>query len=684
MPNSFLRNAFTSYRPFLMGLGLVVLALAAFVPAFSGPEIWDDKDWLTNAYGLYAAPNALWRIWTDPGSVQQYYPVTTTSFWLDYLLWGAGRTGPLHVENAFLHGLSAVGFWILLSRLGLRHGWFAAALFAVHPMMAESVAWITERKNVLCTLFGILALFGHGSAVGWWASKGKGTLWMHGLAFGAFSLAMLSKVGAVTLIGVVLVLSWWRTGSLEWRRHVLPLFPWLAVSIPLILITGRLETDMVLKGDITSSLPWLDRIVLAGQLPWIYLTKLIWPSDLRVFYTKWALDAGVWWHWAGLAGIAMLFALCFRSNKRGALALMLIFLGTLFPLLGIFTVNGFKYAWLADRWCYVPAMAVFAAAGLALDWVPLRAIRVFAVTTTLFILTALCRQRSALYADVDVFWQDAISRHDAPWKAHNDYGSQLMDMHSHAEAVRQFRKALEVKPDYAGCYVNLANALEAMGLREDALRHLEKALELQPEHNSIIHYNKAIVLERLGRTEEALSAYSRAHELKPDFTAAWNDRGNLLLLNRRYEEALQCFRHILEVEPFNAKARTSVGNVHFFQSQHAPALEAFKQAIAIEPELVSALTNCAWIMSTSGDGALRNGPEALRLARKAAKLTMFDDPSILQVLAAAYAESGDFEAAVEVSKQGQLLAQRQGKTGLAESIRASEAEFAQERPYRSQ
>jgi protein O-mannosyl-transferase len=662
---------------------LLILSLLAYAPAYHGPEIWDDTDWLTNMRTLYEQPGALWRIWTDSASAQQYYPVTTSSFWLDYQLWGAGRTRPHHVENALIHGGSAVLFFVLLARLGVRGRWLAAALFAVHPVMAESVAWITERKNALCTFFSLLTLLAQGHAVSWWPSeRGKG--WpCYLLASLVFALAMLSKVGAVTLLGVIPVLTWWRHGRLQWRRDLLPLLPWLVLSLPLIVVTGRLESEMVLHGDPSPALSGVERLLISSQLPWFYLWKLLWPLDLSPMYYRWSLQPHVWWHWLGVPAISLVLGVAVWKRWRGALALMLLFLGTLFPLLGWLDVNGMKYAWAADRWVYVPAMALFVGVAWLVTSAPGKPLRAALAVLVLAPCFMLCREHSAIYSDVETFWQTALDAGASAWKANNDYGSQLADKSRHAEAALLFRRALEAKPDYASSHVNLANSLEALGLRDEALQHLDEALKLQPEHNSIIHYNRAIILERLNRVDEALASYSEAARIKPDFIAARNDKGNLLLLARRFDEAIQCFNEILALRPDDAKSLTSIGNAYFFQQQPGPALEYFTKAIAADPKLVSPLTNSAWIMATTANDELRNGPQALQSARTASQLSAYTDPSILQVLAAAHAEVGDFEKAIAVSQQAARLAETQGKTGLAESIRLSQAQFERGETHRT-
>lgn len=658
----------------LPGLALIAMTVVAYLPCLNGPQLWDDKDWFGAMEWNLRGWQGLWRLWTVPESIQQYYPVTAMSFWIDHHLWGAW-TLPAHLENVLLHGGSAVLFWMLLRRLQIRGAWLAAAFFAVHPVMVESVAWMTERKNVLCTFFAIAALLAHGKAAGWWESKeGHGKFFAELLAVMLVVIALLSKVSAAVLPGVVMVIGWWRSGTLRWRADGLRVLPWIVLSMPIIWLTSLLEQAQVVGGDWLPSLPFSDRLLLSGQLPWFYLGKMLWPAHLCVLYEKWAL-AG--WQWLGLIMLITTLAVLAWRRWHGALALVLLFIGSLFPLLGFFEVNGMKYAWAADRWAYLPALAVCVGVAFGLGRLP-RGISV----ALLIICGVLTWRQAGLYASVDGFWQAATAGNATPWKAHNDYGSQLMDEKRHAEARTQFEAALKSYPDYVAAMVNLASALQELGYNAQAIEWLDRAIALHPEKCAVAHYNKAIVFEAMQRREDAEASFKAAIAQKPDFFAAHNDLGNLLLVTGKYDEARACFLKLLELRPGNAKALTSLGNIHFLQGETGRALGYFAKALEDDPDMTSTLANTAWILATSADDKLRDASKAMQHAKRAVELSKREDPSILQVLAGAQAAAGEFDEAVATSVEAAKLARTKGNEGLANGIEALQRQFEQKQPYR--
>ncbi|MBX7210818.1 MAG: tetratricopeptide repeat protein [Verrucomicrobiaceae bacterium] len=645
--------------------------------------LWDDTDWFKAMDLNLRGIAGLWRLWTVPDSIQQYYPVTATSFWADRHFWG-GWTLPPHLENVLLHGGSSALFWLLLTRLRAGGAWIAAALFAVHPVMAESVAWMTERKNVLCTFFALAALLAHGAGSGWWEpglARRPRVAWV--LAFTLFVFALLAKISAAVLPGVVLVIGWWRHGHVRWRADGLRVLPWAAAVVPLVLLTSRLEQAQITGGDFAPPLAFLEKVLLAGQLPWFYLGKLAWPRDLCVLYDKWPLQIGAWWQWAGGGALILALALMLWRGWRGVTALTLLFLGALFPVLGFFDVNGMKYAWAADRWAYLPAMAFCAGAGELLHRIRSGQVRRGMSLAVLLACGWLCFHQAALYAGVDQFWQAAIAGSRAPWKARNDYSSQLLDENRAEEARSQLEAALKIQPDYVAAHVNLASALASLGRQNEALEHLDRALALRPENNAATWYNKAVILDRMGRTAETEAALRSAIKQNPDFFAAHNDLGNLLLLAGRQDEAMEQFQTLQRLRPGNANALTSIGNIHFLNGRLDLALASFLASLREDPGMVSTLTNTAWILSTAGDDKLRDGQAAVAHALRAAELTKRQDASVLQVLATAHAEAGDFDHAVAVSGEALELARSQGNESLAASIIANQRLFEKRQPYRT-
>ena len=229
-------------RPWIFGFLLIAATLVAYLPAMHGSLVWDDASWTTGLSGLFQNPSGLRLIWFQPTVLQQYYPLTATTFWLDYQFWKFW-TFPYHVENVLLHALAALLFWRLLVRIQLPGAWLAAALFALHPVMVESAAWITERKNVLSLvlyLAALLAYLRHAQDV---ARTQKAAPAFYILALFLFLGALLAKTTAFSLPAVILLLAWWQRGRVQWRTDLLPTAPFFAVALGLCAVTFWLEKN---------------------------------------------------------------------------------------------------------------------------------------------------------------------------------------------------------------------------------------------------------------------------------------------------------------------------------------------------------------------------------------------------------------------------------------------------------
>ena len=300
--------------PVWQGGLIVLLVFLAYLPALRGGFVWDDDEWTTNLSALFQNPSGLHLIWFQPDILQQYYPLSGTTFWLDYQLWGFWTT-PYHVENVLLHVLAALLFWRLLLRLQVPGAWLAGALFALHPVMVESVAWITERKNVLSLVLylgaGLAylryaqsvadqcpadAMLQHGkqrtradsilSPGTWYPSL------FYGLAFVLFLGALLAKTTTFSLPAAILLIGWWQRGQIRWRADVLPTLPFFVLALGLCAVTAWLEKHHVGAQGSDFDLTFPQRCLIAGRAFWFYLGKLFWPANLCFVYPRWQPDPG--------------------------------------------------------------------------------------------------------------------------------------------------------------------------------------------------------------------------------------------------------------------------------------------------------------------------------------------------------------------------------------------------------
>jgi len=347
----------------------------------NGDFVWDDDAWTLHLEKLLRDFSGLKAIWTNLTALQQYYPLTATTFWVDYHLWGFW-TLPYHIENLFLHLAAVVLFWRLLTRLEVPGAWFACAIFALHPMMVESVGWITERKNVLSQVLFLAALLCYGRFTNYWRcepdSQGQGPQPLrtqrrdYAWALLLFVGAYLAKATTFCLPAVLLLLCWWRRGRLSLRIDIVPSLPFFGAAIGFGVLTSWLERTHVGASGPEWDLSFLQRSFIAGRALWFYVGKLLWPTDLCFIYPKWQVNPHIaaQWLWPVLA-VATVLALwaARKSIGRGPLTAVLFFAGSLFPLLGFMNGYFMRYSFVCDHWTYLPSLGLIAlAAAFALNF----------------------------------------------------------------------------------------------------------------------------------------------------------------------------------------------------------------------------------------------------------------------------------------------------------------------------
>jgi len=525
--------------------GLAALVLGAtflsYLPALRGEFIWNDSDYVT-APSLRSLAG-LAAIWFEPGATEQYYPLLHSFFWLQHKVWGDAPLG-YHLVTQFLHAGGAILFALLLKRLAVPGAWLAALLFALHPVHVESVAWITEQKNTLSLVFYLAAALLY---LEYDASRRRRTYWM---ALGLFAVSLLCKTVTATLPAALLVVFWWQRGRLEWRRDFRPLLPWLALGAAVGLFTSWVEQHYLGAKGAGFDLPWLERGLVAGRAFWFYLGQLVWPFELNFIYPRWIPDATDWRQWLPpLAGLALAAALWLsRHQTRTPLAVLLLFAGSLFPVLGFVNLYGGLYSWVWDHWQYLPdlaPLALVAAAGTQ-GWARMppawrRAGPVLALLLLLG-LGGLSWRHSRLFHDNETLFRATIARNPAAWMAHFNLGGLLArDPARLAEAIPCFEEALRLNPTMADAHYNLGTILTRLNRPPaEAFAHFESALRLDPA-NAAIHYNYANALAKApGRGPDAVAHYRESLRLKPDLAGAHYNLALLLLAQdrARYPEAI--------------------------------------------------------------------------------------------------------------------------------------------------
>jgi tetratricopeptide (TPR) repeat protein len=589
--------------------------------------LWDDDLHLPRAE--LRSTDGLRRIWCELKVTPQYYPVVYSVFWVEYRLWGDATLG-YHLTNIAWHALAALLVWRILRRLAIPGACLAAAIFALHPLQVESVAWITELKNTLSGVFYLAALLtylrfaGRVEPVGLAETKSRADFHalQYTLALVLFVLAVLSKAVTATLPAAVLVILWWQKGRLDWRRDVRPLLPFFAVALAGGLLSAWMEHQETAGGGAAYAFTWIERCLIAGRAVWFYAAKLFWPADLVFIYPRWQVSQAAWWQYlfsAAAAGVVLL-SWRIRSHTRAPLAALLFFGGTLFPALGFLNVFPFRYSLVADHFQYLACLAlivpVSAAAALFLrksrGWLARAGYGGCAVL--LAVLATLSRHQCQIYVDCQSLYQATIDRNPDCYLAHNNLGNILLRCGRTEDAIDHFRHALRINPDDAETINNLGAALALDGRNAEAIVEYRRALRVNPELPRT-DFNLGNALVVLGRWTEAIDHYRRALRIKPEYAEAHRQWGLALVALERESEAVEHCRQALRIKPDDYESYNIIG-LALAGSGHGPeAIEAYGQALRIKPGYADAHYN--WGNALYGLGRM---PEAMERYREALRL----------------------------------------------------------------
>jgi tetratricopeptide (TPR) repeat protein len=601
-------------RNWIFLLVLAVATLLAYQPVWHAGFVWDDDSWTSKISGLLQGFHGLRTMWCNVTSLQQYYPLDGTTFWMDYQFWGYW-TPPYHIENIFIHVLAALLFWKLLERLQVAGARLAAAIFALHPLMVESVAWVTERKNTLSLVFYLGSLLAYAQFMKFWktdadckviANGGARREWkVYVLAILLFLCAMLSKATAFSLPPVILLICWWKRGRIRWRADVLPTLPFFVLDFGLSQFMSWLEKHHVgaMGADWNHTFP--ERCLIAGRAVCFYAGKLICPVNLCFIYPQWQINAASLAQWFYPAAvIAILLALWLARGRigRGPLAAALFFVGTLFPVLGFMNVYGMRFSFVADHWAYLSSLGLIVLAVAAIvrftEWLRRPAmLRGFAIVL-LSALAILTWRQTKMYADSDTLWRAIITRNPNAWLAYNNWGVDLAQKDADA-AIVQYQKALEIKPDYAEARCNLAGVYATRGQAEEAIAQYRMVLEVDPD-NVKARNNLGMLLESKRQVNEAIAQYQAALKIQPDYFRARYNLGNALFDLGRFPEAIVQYQKVLETQPDFVEARFNLGNAFFQSGNLDEAVKQYQTVLQIKSDYVEARNNLAAALMQSG------------------------------------------------------------------------------------
>jgi protein O-mannosyl-transferase len=647
---------------------LAAVVLAAYAPILSAGYVWDDDAYVADNANLRDGAG-LARIWLEPRSSPQYYPLVFTSFWIERRV-GMDGPGLSHAVNVCLQLANAALLWGMLRRLRVPGAYAAALVFAVHPVHVESVAWITERKNVLSGAWYLVSAWAYlewagisgpdaaqpEAEGGTQADNGR-PRWMYAVSVCAFVAALLSKTVTATLPAVLLLAVWWRRGRVR-AGDVGPLLPFFALGAALAGLTAWLEVHHVGASGVEWSGSAAERALLAGRIVWFYVRSLAWPHPLMFVYPRWTISASDVWAWMSLlSAVAVLLALArWRAAiGRAPLAAALAFLVTLAPVLGFFNVYPMRFSFVADHFQYLASVFVIAgaaAAGAALCRRWNRYGRQAAAALTVLVVAALAataRAETAKFTSLESLWLDTLAKNPGAYLARNNLGSLRMSQGRYDDARALFAEVTQQRPDFAVAHNNLGTALFREGKIEAALDAHRRAVELDPSYAEARN-NLGVDLANLGRLQEAVEAYRAALRLNPDYAMAHYNLGNVLVRQNRLDEAEPHYRDAIRLGPDLALPRFylglnllaagraeeaapllreafglkpdfapgyyQVGTVRLQRGELDEAASAFQQAIARKPDYAEAYNNLGVTRMKQNDldAARRCFDEAIRLA----------------------------------------------------------------------
>jgi len=674
---------------------------------------YDDLDYVSANPHLERGLSAEGVVWAFTTTrARNWHPLTWLSLLADYELYGLKPWG-YHLTNVLLHAAAAlVLLWTLWRMTG--DFWpaaFTAAVFAVHPLRAESVAWVAERKDVLSGLFFMLTLAAYGGYAGRPFSLAR-----YALVTTLFALGLLAKPMLVTLPFVLLLLDYWPLRRTARARIVLEKLPLFALAAAACIATCWAQSGTIQSVE---EYPLPLRVENALVAYAAYLGMFFVPADLAVFY-PFPLDGIPLWKPAAalilLAG-ATLLAIARRREWPWLPVGWFWHLGMLVPVIGLVQVGAQA---LADRYTYLPqigltillawslqraveAQARFARAAVAVAALGLLAWFGAAMHQTAFwrdslslwTRAAACTRPNALtstnlgitlsergrFDEAEARFREALRLNPRHVEAYISLGGLLCGLGRTDEAVKQLQTALDISPDFALAHNNLGAAYAKQKRYPEAVAEYQRALELVPDH-VMARNNLGVVLNEMGRPDEAVAQHRKALEIQAKNPETHFFLGNVLAGQRRFDEAVRAYEAALALRPDYAEALGNLGAALFEQGRWTEAVAQWEHVVRLQPENVQAIHRLARLRAAGPESSIRNGPKAVELALRAAQLTGGRDPAVLDTLAAAYAESGRFDEAVQIARQALDLAARQRHAGLEKLFRARIALYQSGMPCR--
>jgi tetratricopeptide (TPR) repeat protein len=581
---------------------LSMLVWLAFWPVLNNDfTSYDDPDYVTaNVHvqqGL-TLENIKWAF--SSTEAYNWHPLTWLSHMADWQFFGPKPWGH-HLTNLLLHTANTVMVFLVIGRMTktVWRSFFVAAMFGLHPMHVESVAWVSERKDVLSTFFGLLTLLAYVRHV----KRGTGSFHSicYWLALVSFALSLMSKPMLVTLPCILLLLDYWPLERLK-CKSVLSL---LVEKVPFLLLAAIVSAITFIvqkKSGAMVTLPLYFRAENALVSYCRYLGKLFWPVKLSVFYP-------FPYHWPAvtvlcafflLAGISI-FVFMMRHEYPYLLVGWLWFAGTLVPVIGLVQVGVQS---MADRYSYVPAIGVF----LSLTWSAYElmkrwghGIALSIAALVIFICIVLTRQQVGNWSDGEKLFRHAMmvtkNNPGNNYVAYYNLGIALLNKDRLDEAIQQLEISIKLNPNYARAHNNMGIALEKKGLLNQAIGECQQAVKLDPNYADAYN-NLGVALGKNGQSNEAVSALQESARLRPDSVDIHYNLGNVLARDGRLDEAINQYQEALKLNPDDTDVHNNLGIVLYRKGRLDEAINQFQEALKLEPNRIETHQNLNIAMQT--------------------------------------------------------------------------------------
>ncbi len=662
-------------RGWVFCLFVIAASLIAYAPVWHGGFIWDD-DMLLTANPLIKAPDGWWRFWCTT-KTPDYFPVMSSTFWLQWRLFGMHAAG-YHVVNVLLHAVNAILIWHLLSRLQIPGAKLAAAIFALHPVNAESVAWIAELKNTLAFFYFALAL------ISYLKFDDTGRWRFYWLAFAAFLFSLFSKIEVAPLPFVLLGFAWWRRNRIEWKE-VWRTIPFFAAAFVLGLVSVWFQYTRAIGHDIVRTDNLWSRLAIAGKAVWFYFYKTLLPLDLSPIFPRWHTGVAGWISFVPDLLLAAGFAACWFYRARwgkpflfGLGYAVMMFL----PALGFLNIYYFRFSLVADHWQYFSIIGpiALAAAGITLVLEKYGQSKLIFSGALLLLLGWLTWQQANVFLNATTLWTSTLEKNPECAVAHNNIGFVLLQAGKVDEALPHFEKAVLLQPDDANAQKNLGSSLLEKGRVDEAIGYYQTALKLKPDDSGALN-NYGFALFKKGKVDEAIAEYLKAIKVQPDDPGVHHNLGLAYFKEGLVDEAMREYQKALLLKPDNAEVHNDIASVLSKKGLEAGAIQHWKRALEIQPKYLPAQNNLAWALATNPDPALRDGVKAVQLAQQANQSSNGKNLLVLRTLAAAYAEAGQFTNALTTAGQALQLAATDQSVTMIKSLEAQMKLYEANQPF---